>query len=872
MLDIFRVSPQEVATIEWQGDPLEYDVGLSQLGQGANRFLVVNPAMEKFSSLINSYPETEKCVIWNHDEQWVAKQFTKNWTPDVGYEEIEIKKPKFIWRKNPDLDRTMTFEDDPFGSLDVEPWDWCYELVWYIDPRFNPLEDKVWALSCKPISGTCLGVKDMGYVIPAVNVEINDEIPEISLDLDSLCPAYWDLAHENAYMLDKAHSPDRDLWVVKFTPAYRKPKEWKWYGTIEPDFEVEFNPDLPELDYDFDYVIPWHDIGYDHVWFLDRKHLQNNEEDIWAFKIITAEKSLGTKNMGYVSPSFRLEQNPDLPEINFDIDEYVVPWYDFKYDHVWNLGKEFRPESSEALWAVKMKIAVEAEGDKFVSDLGPKRKTIFNPELPKLDYDIDYTVPYYDFEYEHVWLLDKKHYPETDYDIWAVKVSHGINKGTKIMGTVSPIVHYEFNPHLPNLTYDVDYTIPLYDFEFEHTWMLDQKHTKKLDEKMWAFAARLVKNPKGYKEVGSVSPCPTIEVNNELRGYSFPVEPLLEDIQYYDFKFENVYMLDNEYSSGFDIWAVKATYTENHVGSKKQAVISPGYIVEYNPSLEHLKFKIDYTIPYHDSEFIHVWYLDPSFTDGEKIWAAKMYTSLTASGEKELGYIVPEFPEYLDVIFISYEEPNAEENWIRVRDKAPWAKRVKNVKGIFEAHKEAMRLATTDMFYVVDGDAWIVDDFNFDFQPEIFDRDCNYIWYSKNPITDMVYGYGGVKLFSKSEFKKIKKWTTLDLFTSMPKLKVINDVSNLTKFNTDEFSTWRSAFRECVKLCYNIDKFPDDPSHNFRLQKWKNSPADRNFGSLAVFGACEAEKFYEEHKGTEKLNLINDRDWLFEKFSKLNQN
>ena len=36
------------------------------------------------------------------------------------------------------------------------------------------------------------------------------------------------------------------------------------------------------------------------------------------------------------------------------------------------------------------------------------------------------------------------------------------------------------------------------------------------------------------------------------------------------------------------------------------------------------------------------------------------------------------------------------------------------------------------------------------------------------------------------------------------KFKVVNKISNITAFNTDEFNTWKSAFRECVKLASKV--------------------------------------------------------------------
>ena len=43
--------------------------------------------------------------------------------------------------------------------------------------------------------------------------------------------------------------------------------------------------------------------------------------------------------------------------------------------------------------------------------------------------------------------------------------------------------------------------------------------------------------------------------------------------------------------------------------------------------------------------------------------------------------------------------------------------------------------------------------------------------------------------------------TTTDMTEHTPKnFKIINEVANITAFNTDPFNTWKSAFRECAKL------------------------------------------------------------------------
>jgi hypothetical protein len=250
--------------------------------------------------------------------------------------------------------------------------------------------------------------------------------------------------------------------------------------------------------------------------------------------------------------------------------------------------------------------------------------------------------------------------------------------------------------------------------------------------------------------------------------------------------------------------------------------------------------------------------------DAYRVWILKVSTTDDVVGTKEMEIPTP------DVVFISYHEANAEKNWQRVLEKAPNAKRVNGVKGIFNAHKAAAKLVNTDMFYVVDGDAYLVDDFKFDYQPSIYDRECTHIWRAKNPINGLVYGYGGVKLFSKTLLKKTKAWTTLDLSTTITsRLKIINIISNITSFDTDPMSVWRSAFRECVKLCYNVLVNPNDAASQTRLEQWLNEGTDHTYGQYAKDAAQYAVDWVTNNKDDyDLLRMINSREWIEEQFKK----
>ena len=60
-----------------------------------------------------------------------------------------------------------------------------------------------------------------------------------------------------------------------------------------------------------------------------------------------------------------------------------------------------------------------------------------------------------------------------------------------------------------------------------------------------------------------------------------------------------------------------------------------------------------------------------------------------------------------DIIFLSYDEPNAEKNYADLCSKAPWAKRVHGVEGSDAAHKACADLSETENFITIDGDTII---------------------------------------------------------------------------------------------------------------------------------------------------------------------
>ena len=141
--DIYKPSFQSISDIKWDDeDPSSYDRQLFELGKGYDRFLILNPTNDNKELIhyVEEVPETTKCVVFFYEGNWIGKLFHKDWGGDWNsYTEVEIVKPKFIWKRNPDLDKLMTFEGLEFGNYFPDPWQYKYKLIWYIDLPSNAL-------------------------------------------------------------------------------------------------------------------------------------------------------------------------------------------------------------------------------------------------------------------------------------------------------------------------------------------------------------------------------------------------------------------------------------------------------------------------------------------------------------------------------------------------------------------------------------------------------------------------------------------------------------------------------------------------------------------------------------------------------------
>jgi hypothetical protein len=580
------------------------------------------------------------------------------------------------------------------------------------------------------------------------------------------------------------------------------------------------------------------------------------------------------------------EQDPDtfdqrLHALGNLHDEFIVvnPKYEWILDYI---DTETLTSSKCIVWAIDNLWLVKKFKSTWTTSQGWElihcklelEQTIeYNPEVNFTNYDLDYKINIEDANVEHVWYLDSEFVPVED-RVWAVKIRSTDSEiqGTKDMGHVTPKVEYIhtdiiYNTDIPVESF-VGLEIPQGAVNYDLVWYLDPKFNP-FEDKIWA--ARITAsftNSLGSKDMGYITPDLNIQRNPAIPDINLTYKNSI--IPYYELKNDLVWYLDRRFNPiDEEVWALKILSSQPEPGYQEMGYAEPEFI--FNPDIPtHLDYFINDEIPYFDLGYEHVWMLDSKLhTDNEQIWAAKIVPNSESLGTKIVGNIGVVSKDF-DVVFISYYEPNAEANWYRLLEICPTAKRVKNVKGIFEAHKQAAELATTEMFYVVDGDAELVDNWKFDFRPNVFDMDCVHLWTSVNPVNDLEYGYGGVKLFPRQLLLDAKTWN-VDLTTGLGKLKYITKVSNSTTFNTDPFGTWRSAFRECAKLSSSL--YQDDAANltetEKRLRAWTTLGEDRQFGEYALHGARLGKKYGEDNSNNPlALKLINNYEWMKNEFDK----
>lgn len=249
-----------------------------------------------------------------------------------------------------------------------------------------------------------------------------------------------------------------------------------------------------------------------------------------------------------------------------------------------------------------------------------------------------------------------------------------------------------------------------------------------------------------------------------------------------------------------------------------------------------------------------------------------------AKAVQEAVHSIKAFP----VAFLSYDEPNADQHWKHLQTHLPGnlVTRIHGVKGFDAAHKAAGS-AFPRHTHVITVDADNLVDLNF-FNLHLtsgIESLVSYSWNGYQHTNGLMYGNGGIKLWSKIHLETMRSHEAadterdaVDFCWDSTQYKTLPGCWSTTFTNGSPYQAFRVGFREGVKL--SMDQGQVIPMEqwtarihgaNFqRLLTWMTVGADVEHGWWTIYGARLAVKLLQ-YDDFEPVH-IRDYEWFKDLF------
>ena len=214
----------------------------------------------------------------------------------------------------------------------------------------------------------------------------------------------------------------------------------------------------------------------------------------------------------------------------------------------------------------------------------------------------------------------------------------------------------------------------------------------------------------------------------------------------------------------------------------------------------------------------------------------------------------------LDIVFISNGEINASQNFLHlnvITNTKNRLHRVDGVNGRAAAYHAAARVSQTPWFFAVFAKLQVDSDFDWSWQPDRMQQAKHYIFHARNPVNGLVYGHQAMIAYNR-QLVLDNPGVGLDFTLDSPH-EVVPILSGVAHYNTSPWSSWRTAFRECIKLRANL---PDVESE-YRLGKWLDVNSDEADPQWSRWGAEDAVEYYDSVAGNlADLKKSYEWEWL----------
>ena len=192
----------------------------------------------------------------------------------------------------------------------------------------------------------------------------------------------------------------------------------------------------------------------------------------------------------------------------------------------------------------------------------------------------------------------------------------------------------------------------------------------------------------------------------------------------------------------------------------------------------------------------------------------------------------------IDIVYLSYDEPNAEANWAHLQNICPWAQRVHGIKGSDAAHKACADITTGTHMITVDGDNQINPKFfnqtwSFD---SSWNVDSSVLSFSSlNVINGLTYGNGGIKIWPRHVVQAMQTHEAVTSGSAAVDFcwhldyVLMPGVWSTSWINHTPYQAWRAGFREGVKMALVNGVLIKNPA------EWRSSMAKVNWDRLMVW-------------------------------------
>lgn len=224
-------------------------------------------------------------------------------------------------------------------------------------------------------------------------------------------------------------------------------------------------------------------------------------------------------------------------------------------------------------------------------------------------------------------------------------------------------------------------------------------------------------------------------------------------------------------------------------------------------------------------------------------------------------------PQLQDIVFISYDEPDADKNWQTLISRFPRAQRVHGVKGMETALEAAADLAQTPWYFAVFAKTRLYEQFDFAFVPDYMQQPKHYIFNARNTVNGLEYGHMGIIMYNSAGIRKINQINDfgVDYTLSFPH-ESVPLLSCYGEFDQTPYHTWRTAFREASKLAY-FEHNQATVDGAYRLKTWQTQ-AQGPYAEWCLRGANDGVEFF--NNSDRELVTVKQAfrwEWLREYFA-----